>query len=194
VEGIPPSIRMKISALLIWLLAISASAQGKPPGPDAADAELISDALKAGPAYITEHASIVAWPKTPGDVYRTLRQGTNGWTCLPSFPGTPHDEPMWCLDAVFLKFFQDAVTKRPVQIDRVGVCYMYAGGWVPNAPHTPAKVSDYHAGPHIMIVVPKGAGLEGYTTDPTTGGIYLNRIRGIDMPYLVIPIHEWPKP
>jgi hypothetical protein len=44
-----------------------------------------------------------------------------------------------------------------------------------------------------MIVVPKGAGLEGYTTDPTTGGIYLNRIRGIDMPYLVIPIHEWPK-
>ena len=150
------------------------------------DAELISDALKAGPAYITEHASIAAWPKAPGDVYRTLRQGTNGWTCLPSFPGTPHDEPM-CLDAVFLKFFQDAVAKRPVHVDRVGVCYMYAGGWVPNAPHTSAKPSDYQAGPHIMIVVPKGAGLEGYTTDPTAGGIYRIGFRGLICPTWSFP-------
>ena len=44
-----------------------------------------------------------------------------------------------------------------------------------------------------MIIVPKGAGLENYTTDATSGGIYINRIPGTDIPYLVIPIHELPE-
>jgi hypothetical protein len=57
----------------------------------------------------------------------------------------------------------------------------------------PPKPSDYRAGPHTTIVVPQGAGFDGDTTDPTAGGIYLDRIPGVDMPYLVTPIHEWPK-
>jgi hypothetical protein len=80
-----------------------------------------------------------------------------------------------------------------VQIDRVGVAYMYAGGWVPDSPYAPAKQSDYHVGPHIMIAVPQGSGLEDNTTDARAGGIYRNLAPGTEMPFLVIPIHEWPE-
>src|SRR5262249_44425859 len=46
----------------------------------------IVNALSAGPASITEHAAVVDWPTNPKDGMshgRVLRQGTNGWTCMP---------------------------------------------------------------------------------------------------------------
>ena len=44
----------------------------------------IANALSAGPASITEHATVIDWPANPKDGMspgRVLRQGTNGWTC-----------------------------------------------------------------------------------------------------------------
>ena len=183
---------MKCAVLLAWLVAATATGQLSFASSAIQDMDRIADALKAGPPYITDHATVLEWPTAPGGNYRVLRAGTNGWTCLPGFPGTPHDEPM-CLDPVFLKFFQDAVARRPLRVDRVGISYMYAGGWVPNSPHAAAAPTDYHVGPHIMIVVPNGTGLADYTTDVRAGGAYINRVPGTGMPYLVIPIHEWPR-
>src|SRR5438034_6089533 len=50
----------------------------------------IANALSAGPASITEHAAVIDWPANPKDGMshgRVLRQGTNGWTCMPDVPG-----------------------------------------------------------------------------------------------------------
>ena len=50
----------------------------------------IANALSAGPAIITEHATVVDWRANPRDRMshgRVLRQGNNGWTCMPDVPG-----------------------------------------------------------------------------------------------------------
>jgi hypothetical protein len=161
-------------ALSFCVVSLFAVAQSPNPSPGSTVSQRVADALKAGPPFITRASTILDWPKQPGGDFRVLRSGTNGWTCLPTFPGLPHDEPM-CLDAVFFKFFQDALAGKPVRIDRVGISYMYAGGWVPNSPNAPPKPGDYHVGPHIMIVVPDGVGLSAYSTDPTPGGAYINQ-------------------
>src|SRR5262245_31576461 len=93
------------------------------------DAEKIADALRAGPMFITKGATLLDWPPAPGGDYRVLRQGSNGWTCLPAIPGYPHDEP-GCFDAVFLRWIQDGLAGRTPQIDRIGIAYMYGGAWV----------------------------------------------------------------
>ena len=67
------------------------------------DAEKIADALRGGPAFITQDATVRDWPSAPGGEYRLLRKGSNEWTCLPGNPGYPHDEP-GCFDAIFLRW------------------------------------------------------------------------------------------
>jgi hypothetical protein len=60
----------------------------------------IANALSAGPASITEEAAVIDWPANPKDGMsdgRVLRQGTNGWTCMPDVPGRPQHDPM-CMD------------------------------------------------------------------------------------------------
>jgi hypothetical protein len=64
------------------------------------DEQKIADALRAGPAFVTQDAVIADWPANPKDPnaqYRNLRPGKSNWTCLPGVPAYPHDEPM-CLD------------------------------------------------------------------------------------------------
>ena len=56
-----------VSSLALMLAANAASA--------AEDA--IASALSAGPASLTKNATIQQWDGT------VLREGTNGWTCLP---------------------------------------------------------------------------------------------------------------
>jgi hypothetical protein len=64
------------------------------------DAEKIADALRAGPTFITNDATLLDWPASPNGEYRVLRKGSNEWVCLLGFPGYPHDEP-GCFDRVF---------------------------------------------------------------------------------------------
>ena len=57
----------------------------------------IANALSAAPASVTEHAAVIDWPANPKDGLshgRVLRQGANGWTCVPDFPGSPQHDPM----------------------------------------------------------------------------------------------------
>src|ERR1041385_6185907 len=63
----------------------------------------IADAVKAAPASISAAAAVMDWPATQGGPMTTLRAGTNGWTCLPDFPGTQGDDPM-CVDDVWMGF------------------------------------------------------------------------------------------
>lgn len=167
--------------LLCVALPVAAQANTLP----MTDADKIADALKGGPAYISDGAAVLDWPSTPTGTYRVLRKGTTEWTCLPK---SPKHQPV-CADPTFLKFFQDAVAHRAETVVRVGIAYMYEGDMVsPQGAAGSAK--PYHVGPHLMMVVPGGAGLESYTTDGSTGKAYINRVPGDTMPYLVIPIHQ----
>jgi hypothetical protein len=84
------------------------------------DAEKIASAQQAGPQFVTQNAIVLDYPTLPSGEYRVLRAGTNGWTCLPGFPGAAHDEP-GCFEQVFLQFIKDTTAGRTPSVQSVGI-------------------------------------------------------------------------
>jgi len=70
----------------------------------------ITRAMEAAPDSITENATI---SDTDGTV---LRQGTNGWTCLPASAAGAH--PM-CNDEVWMRLMKAVSPTSPI---RPGIC------------------------------------------------------------------------
>src|SRR4051794_9874197 len=59
------------------------------------DNALIQSAMTAAPSKVATGATVVV-PEPDGKM-RTLRQGNNGFTCMPDNPTTPGKDPM-CMD------------------------------------------------------------------------------------------------
>jgi hypothetical protein len=124
----------------------------------------IANALSAGPAQITAHAAVIDWPANPEDGMsrgRMLRQGTNGWTCMPDVPGRPQHDPM-CVDETMMKWLEATLVGKKPDIDRVGLAYMLMGEARQGQGATPAKDPSqvkewFHVGPHVMVVLPDSA-------------------------------------
>jgi hypothetical protein len=180
------------SAALSLSVALAAIAQTAAPDHPSTDAEKIADALRAGPRFITNDATLLDWPATPGGEYRVLRRGTNEWTCLPGIPGYPHDEP-GCFDPTFMRWMKDSLAGREPHIDKIGISYMYAGAWVPNksVENHGSMSSEFHVGPHIMIVSPYQEELRTLSHDGSTGMPYVTHLPNRTDLYLVIPVRQW---
>ena len=178
---------MKLT-LLCLLAAFTAGAQNTTQHLPVTDAEKIADALRAGPHFITDHATILDWPVKKGGEFRVLRKGSSEWTCLPGPPpGATHDEP-GCFDKVFFQWATDGLAERPQHIERLGVAYMYTGAWVPNWPGETKE--QFHVGPHIMVVTPHSEELQGFSRDGQNG-TYVTHLPGdnhTDLLFLVIPV------
>jgi hypothetical protein len=67
---------IKLALLCLFGASIVGAQTAQSNGPTT-DAEKIADALRAGPKFITENATILDWPTTKGGEYRILRKGTN---------------------------------------------------------------------------------------------------------------------
>ncbi len=127
--------------------------------------ELVASAMKAAPKNVAESATIVA-PDAKGAM-RTLRKGTNGFTCMPDNPETPGPDPM-CWDKNAGDWIDAYLNHKPPATGKIGFMYMLAGG-------TDASNTDPYAGkptaanhwiktgPHVMIV---GADASFYDTYP----------------------------
>ena len=131
----------------------------------------IARAMSAAPAAISDRATIVDAGGT------VLREGSNGWTCMPDT--MPGDKAPMCNDALWMKLMKAIAAKAPFEADGIGISYMLrgdVGAGVSNSdPYhpDPKKADDYtETGPHLMIVVPK-AMLAGITDDPKGGGPYV---------------------
>jgi hypothetical protein len=148
---------------------LSSATAPLPPGTfttsDHSDQWKIVNALSAGPASITGHATVTDWPANPKDPHsqgRVLRQGNNGWTCMPDVPGRPQHDPM-CVDETMMKWVRATLAGEKPNIDRVGLSYMLMGEArqgqnVPPAKN-PADVKQwFYIGPHVMIVLPDNDG------------------------------------
>ncbi len=171
-----------IASLALAALASTTAAQ------DAAapsDAQLVQSALAAAPAHVADHATVMSWDQ------RTLRPGTNGWTCLPDVPETPGNDPM-CLDEAWMQWAAAWQTHGPVSIDRVGLAYMLQGGTDasntdPWATEPAAGEAWVHSGPHVMVIVPNAADLDGLSTDPDNGGPWV-MWKGTPYAHIMMPI------
>ena len=160
------------------------------------DEQKVSDALRAGPEFVTKDAVILDWPANPKDShaeYRILRPGKSEWTCLPGVPGYPHDEPM-CADKTSFRWIQDSLAERQVHIDRIGVMYMYTGAWVSDKQgNSHATDHTYHVGPHVMIITPHNEDLEKFSHDGSNGQPYVAHLPGHSELYLVMPYKDLPQ-
>jgi len=160
------------------LLASTASAADKAAAKHApGDAELIASAMRAAPAGVAKGATIVAM--NADGTMRTLRKGTNDFTCMPDNPETPGPDPM-CMDKNAMEWAQAWMSHKPPPAGKVGLMYMLAGGTDasntdPYATKPDASNHWVKTGPHVMVVgadpsfydmYPKGA-------DPDTSVPYV---------------------
>ncbi len=128
------------------------------------DATMIDSAKSAGPPSVTTTATI----KTPDG--KVLQAGSSSYTC---YPQQAIIGPM-CNEAVWDALIGAMLKKEAFEPDKFSVSYMLAGegtalGVSNSDPYaSDPEVSDdwVKEGPHLMIVVPNRALLEGMSTDP----------------------------
>ncbi len=154
------------------------------------DAELIKSAESAAPASVSSSAAIYAMGED--GKMRTLREGSNGWWCMPDSPATPGPDPM-CGDANAMEWAMAWIGKTEPPKGKVGFMYMLEGGTDasntdPYATEPTAENSWIKTGPHVMVMNAVDM-MAGYPADanPDTSKPY---IMWPNTPYahLMIPV------
>lgn len=136
-----------IAALVLSSISIASAAES--------NSVLIERALSAAPDWLKGGATVVVLDAQGKPT--VLKQGTNGFTCLPGTPGVIGDDPM-CMDAQAGLWVKSLVAHEPKPANTApGIIYMLAGG-------TDASVTDPFAStasgqpfrdpPHWMIMWP----------------------------------------
>lgn len=153
-----------LGILLSAAIVAAAIAADKKP----TDASLIASAMKAAPASVAKGATIVAMGAD--NSMRTVRKGTNGWTCMPDNPATPGPDPM-CLDANAMAWAQAWMGHKTPPAGRVGFMYMLAGGTDASNtdPYAEKPTATNHwikTGPHVMVVGADQAFYDSYPKNP----------------------------
>jgi hypothetical protein len=114
----------------------------------------VASAESAAPASIAKKAAILT--VDANGAMKTIREGTNGWTCMPDAPDTPGPDPM-CMDSNAAKWGDAWVHHKSPPEGAVGVMYMLEGGTDasntdPYADKPTAENNWINTGPHIMVV------------------------------------------
>ena len=155
----------------------AAPAKKAPAAKALSDAAMIASAMKAGPASVTKGATVVAM-EASGNM-RTLRKGTNGFTCMPDSPDTPGPDPM-CMDANAMQWVMAWAGHKDPPAGKVGFMYMLAGGTDasntdPYATKPSASNHWIKTGPHVMIVGADASFDDSYpkSADPDTSQPYV---------------------
>jgi hypothetical protein len=182
-EDIPMKTLVLISVSALAMMSATALAASS-------DADMIKSAESAAPPAVGSGATVYAMDDK-GNM-KTLREGTNGWWCMPDAPSTPGPDPM-CGDANAMEWAMAWIGKKDPPKGKVGFIYMLAGGT--DASNTdpyaqgPTEANNWiKTGPHVMIMN-AGDAMAGYPTDakPDTSKPY---VMWPNTPYahLMIPV------
>lgn len=155
------------------------------------DEALIASAMRAAPAGIAKDATIVVMDEK--GTMRTLRKGTNGFTCMPDNPATPGPDAM-CMDKNALEWANAYMSHKPPPSGKVGFMYMLAGGTDASNtdPYAKKPTAGNHwikTGAHIMIVGAEPSFYDNYpkSADPDTSAPYI-MWAGTPYQHLMAPI------
>ena len=179
---------VKTAALLLGWWMSSTIAAAAEPNKEA----LIRDALSAAPPSLVSTAPVMDWD------HKLLRQGSGPYTCHPTPPSIRAKggrEPM-CLDKVWLEWADAWENKKPFKANQVGIAYMMAGdtGASNTDPYAESRTASNQwvvEGPHIMIIMPDSAQLEGIPTDTNSGGAYV-MWKGTPYAHIMVPVGKRP--
>lgn len=154
------------------------------------DDDLIKSAMTAAPATVSQEATIID-VSADGKI-RTVRKGTNNFTCMADNPETPGPDPM-CADQNAMGWVDAWINKREPPKDKVGFMYMLAGGTDASNtdPYAQKPTAGNHwikTGPHVMIVGAPDM-LKNYpaSPDPNTAAPYV-MWAGTPYAHLMVPV------
>ena len=147
--------------------------------------EIIAIAMSAAPANVSGEATIMS---ADGSM---LREGNNGWTCMPGTPPNDNVAPM-CVDQAWQKWLQAYMTKSPYdsESESFGLSYMLLGD-IPVDNDDPnnqdkSKGTWVAEGPHLMMLLPESL-MANLPTDPYAGGPYV-MWKGSDYVHVMVPL------
>jgi hypothetical protein len=131
------------------VLIVSGVAQAAEPSTE----DLIRSAEAAAPPAVSRDATVLHMDKDMA--VHVLREGTNGWTCMPDSPASPGEDPM-CLDRGGMAWAEAWIGHKEPDRAVVGFGYMLRGGSdASNTDPYAAGPADGEAwvdtGPHVMI-------------------------------------------
>jgi len=147
-------------------------------------------AERAAPASLSAHATIM---DLEGNV---IRQGTNGWVCMPDDPNTDGSDPM-CVNQPWVGFGEALKNKTAPSYTQVGIGYMLQGDKaVSNTDpfaKDPKPGEDWveGLGAHIMVLIPDQASMKNIPTDSKNGGPWV-MWAGTPYAHIMIPIDSYP--
>jgi hypothetical protein len=131
----------------------------------------IARAMSAGPPEVAKSARIV---DSDGHGTIVLREGTNGFTCVPGNPRIIGDPPM-CADAAARQWSADFRARRAKPTNtEPGIVYMLAGA-TQRSDTDPYDMSSQPIaiGPHWMIMWPFDPKASGLPTTHKATGAYI---------------------
>jgi hypothetical protein len=185
----PEKLNRCILTTLLAASAMSATAADTKAMPS--DADIIKSAMTAAPAKVSQAATIVAMDAAGKT--RTLRKGTNGFTCMGDNPATPGPDPM-CMDKNAMDWVHAWIGRKNPTAGKLGFMYMLAGGTDASNtdPYATEPTSANHwikTGPHVMIVGADAAFYSMYPkdADPDTSVPYV-MWPGTPYQHLMVPV------
>src|SRR5205814_1081854 len=150
------------------------------------DAVKISNAMSAAPAALLRNASVVEMNEDGS--MKELRQGTNGWTCVPDDPGTR------CASTL-TRWSGCTHTRRKSRHLRRSVlftCFKAAGASSNVDPYAtkPDAGKPTITGPHVMVVGPAVKAIPGYDRTGNDVNVKVPYVIWKDTPYehLMVPM------
>lgn len=149
----------------------------------------------AAPDFIGDFATVVG---ASGEI---LREGSNGWTCLPFIPmpkmgfKTANEAAPACADANAVAWANAYIAQSKPEIENDGWIWMKHGDTgVDNfRPYSEGDKDNtdpedwIYSGSHLMLMPKDPASLEGVSTDFTTGAPYV-MMQGTPFVHLMIPL------
>ena len=153
---------------------------------------LIQEALSAAPPEVAKTATV---KNRDGTV---LRPGAGAYTCYPTPDSMKKRGKMsMCLDETWQAWREAWLNRKPFKANEVGIAYMLAGdvGSSNTDPYANAPTSNnqwVEPGPHMMVIVPNPAELEGMSTDPYSGGPFV-MWKGTPYVHIMVPVGKRPE-
>jgi len=176
---------------------------GEPSGPHTSAEWQIWAYSTAAPSYIAKDATVL------NEKMEMLREGTNGWTCLPVNPrGMSDPENGWkdaheamplCGDAEVFKWISAYLSDEIPDMDYDGYAWMLHGDMGEDN-STPKVISKDDAkeghwiesGPHLMRMPKDPSSLDGMTTDFNSGAPYV-MFSGTPYAHVMYPVQDYYK-
>ena len=185
------SIMKKITIIVLIIFLFIPFVHSQSNHGELTESEIIKIAMSAAPLNVSEKATII------GSDGSTLREGNNGWTCMPGTPPNENVNPM-CVDQVWQEWLQAFINQAPYDSEAkgFGVSYMLQGDQNVdnNDPfNTDQSVGTWiQEGPHLMLLMPASL-MSDLPRDPYAGGPYV-MWENNDFVHMMVPLEVTERP